>query len=127
MQNMSWNVRYRLWRLSREANPSREFSFTLETDLKHKMGHDLWWLPIGRIASAIGLGALLVGGGTVVYATTSQNVLPGDTLYGIRHAVQQVEEASAASQDARQAMQRQHELMHEQDLQRLRLRTENRR
>ncbi len=86
---MDWFISQKLKKIGKTADPSRAFVRALEKDLKTRMGHPVWWVQWSKVAAGATTALVLAGGSTGVYAFTSDNVLPGTTLYPIRTGIEQ--------------------------------------
>ncbi len=121
--HMDFKTRYQLWKLKKMAQPSSVFAKTLEKKLRIRMGHGAWWVFLKsesrRIAIATMSGIFLIGGGTGVYAYTSDNVTPDHPLYVLRTAMENVEMATSFKAERRAYIQRKQELRHQQDIARM--------
>lgn len=120
---MNLELRYRLWRLSRMANPSGAFEKRLSAELREKTGHSLWWMPIGRIAAGVASLTLAVSGGTAVYAYTSDTVTPEHPLYMVRQTLERAEVSASFTAARRELVLRKNQARHERQLNTVRSRT----
>jgi hypothetical protein len=98
---MNWFLRYRLNKISKKAEPSRNFVFQLEKALKKEIGHPLWWMQWSKTAASVACVSMALGSGTGVYAYSSEEVVPEHPLYGVREQIEQVETKLAFSEQAK--------------------------
>ena len=119
MTNMPVFTRFRLWRLSREARPSRAFVSRLETVLREEIGISFWWISLKRFLVSATSAFLLLGAMTCVYAYTSDDVLPNHPLYALRQTVEHVELSTSITAARREVVLRKNKLRHYQELKRL--------
>lgn len=117
--SMKWTLYYQFWQIRRAASPSASFSARLESDLKQRTGHMMWWIPIGRIAVGLVSVSILVSGATGVYAYNSDTVTLGHPLYGVRNMLEQVELKTALQAKNRENILQKHRLRHERSIRRL--------
>ncbi|MCC7357227.1 hypothetical protein IT408_01850 [Candidatus Uhrbacteria bacterium] len=98
---MEWFLRHKLSKISKKANPSRDFVLSLEKRLKQETSHGLWWIQWSKVATSVACVSVVLGSGTGVYAYTSDEVLPEHPLYGIREQIEHVETKFAFSDQAK--------------------------
>ncbi len=105
-------IRYKLWKMSRRAQPDVLFVAGLEkTFAKRKAqsaigAKSVFTLYALRFTSAAVAIVLILGGSTTTYAYASESVLPNSPLYPLREAVEIVEEKVAISPASKAAVQR---------------------
>jgi len=89
-----WRIKYNLWRLSRRAEPDREFVTALKRRLQPtsaKLGWSLVWKTAGVALVAV----CALGLGTTGYVYASDDVLPDHPLYPLREKLEDAELALA--------------------------------
>ncbi len=92
---MNWLLEHKLKNLSTHADPTPRFRHALEKRLHGELGHPVWWIQGWKWAVSGATILSLAGSATGVYAYTSNDVLPDHPLYGLRQAIEQVEESMA--------------------------------
>lgn len=99
-------IRFKLWKLSRRAQPDAAFVARLETVLRERgaLGRGIS-LFVFRMASAA-CAVILVLGGTTTYAYASESVVPNHPLYSLREAVESIEETTALTDESKANVQR---------------------
>jgi len=98
---MNWFFGRELDRLGRQADPDRRFVRSLEKRLKQEVGHPVWWVQWSKIASGVSLSLVLASGATGVYAYTSDDVTPNHPLYALRTTIEDVEQQTATTPQAK--------------------------
>ena len=99
-------IRYKLWRMSKRAQPDAAFVARLAARFTPHQATRSAHLATFKFATAVCAIVLLLSGGTSAYAYSSDEVLPDHPLYGLRETVESVEEKVAITQDSKQAVQR---------------------
>ncbi|MCC6563421.1 hypothetical protein IT087_00845 [Candidatus Uhrbacteria bacterium] len=100
-------TRYKLWKMSRRAQPDAAFVARLETTLRERGAIGSRRVsPLFRMAAAACAVVLVLGGSTASYAYASESVLPDHPLYPLRETVESMEETAALSAEAKAAVQR---------------------
>jgi ribonuclease P protein component len=99
-------IRYKLWKMSKRAQPDAAFVARLATRFAPQQPTRSAHLATVKFATAACAIVLLLSGGTSAYAYSSDEVLPDHPLYGLRETVESVEEKVAITQDSKQAVQR---------------------
>lgn len=98
---MEWFLQRKLQKISKKAEPSRNFVFQLEKALKKDIGHPFWWMQWSKVAASLACVTMALGSGTGVYAYSSEEVVPEHPLYGVREQIEQVETKLAFSEQAK--------------------------
>ncbi|HWQ99711.1 MAG TPA: DUF5667 domain-containing protein [Candidatus Methylomirabilis sp.] len=102
---MLWNLKWKLHRLSRRADPDPAFQAALKKALLARIAPRPWYAIIMKPIAATVSVATMLGAGTAAYAYTSDDVLPDHLLYPVREQVERMEQAVASSPEKRAAVQ----------------------
>lgn len=99
-------IRFKLWQLSRRAQPDAAFLARMETTL-HEHGAFVRGATslAFRFAGAACAFALVLGG-TTTYAYASESVLPTHPLYSLRETVETFEQSTALNAESKANVQR---------------------
>ncbi|MBI2037707.1 MAG: hypothetical protein HYT15_02115 [Candidatus Magasanikbacteria bacterium] len=103
---MKFKTRYNLWKLKRSASPSFVFKAVLRKDLRKAWdaahGSPHWYeFPLIHKAVSMAVVALLLTGAGGAYAYNSPEVTEGTPLYSIKEALENVEEITRITPEAK--------------------------
>lgn len=89
---MDWYLKYKLRKLSRKADPDKEFVLNLDKRLGIGMAPEARRIPVWRFAMVPVLVGILAVSTTGAYAYASEGVLPGNALYPVKQGLEKIEE-----------------------------------
>lgn len=101
-------VEHQLKQAGRSADPDPRFVHALKARLQTEVGYPLRWVEGWKWAVGAVTSLSLISSGTGVYAYTSEEVLPEHPLYGLRQAIERVEEVTAFNPEAKALVQVRH-------------------
>jgi hypothetical protein len=115
-------LEYKLKRLGRRGQPSKSFVDALQQKLIEKgaaPARITYQMPMMRYAAAALSIVILFGAGTSAYAYSSDEVTPDHPLYGVRQAVESVEETVAITPAWKERIRQKHLARKQKEIERM--------